>query len=557
MGVGRIQLLLVVFGAIAVSALAHRRGLQPALVVVVLASAVSFIPGIPRFDLPPELILSVVLPPLLYSAALNFSFFSFARNLRPILSLGVGLVVVTTLVTGAVATWVVPGLALVPAFVLGAVVSPPDAVAGLAIGRKLGLPKRLTAILTGESLVNDAAALTIFSFTIAAATGGHTLFGNPLLLFAYQAAVGVAVGLALGLVVQWIRARLRDSGLETALGMIVPFAAYLFAEHIHASGVLAVVAAGFTLGHNDANAGFATRLQGRGVWKSLDVMLESFVFAYMGLRCKFVFTDLAASGVSWFGFVLGAVAVLLAVLLVRPLWVLLIYGRGVARSRLLTRLVTKPRNTKRATARAQRLKSGSRLKKRVAQQLPWRYAVIISWTGMRGVVTLAAAAGVPLLLENGDPFPARDTIQALAFVVAVGTLLCQGTTLPWLIRKLRISAPQEQLAEAREIEKSREITQKAARNAMDNLPEDIDPQLINQLRQRVVDAVNEAKEYKAVAERGASAREAFIVVRRAILAAQREALVRARDAGELDDDVMRNELARLDYQEAASATEIA
>lgn len=150
------QLLLVVVGAIAVTAVANRRGLQASIVVVVLASAVSFVPGLPRFELEPDLILSVVLPPLLYSAALDFSVYSLARNLRPILSLGVGMVVVSTLVTGVVANWVVPGLGLVSALVLGAVVAPPDAVSAVAIGRKLGLPKRLMTILTGESLVNDA-----------------------------------------------------------------------------------------------------------------------------------------------------------------------------------------------------------------------------------------------------------------------------------------------------------------------------------------------------------------------------------------------------------------
>ncbi|WHT16565.1 sodium:proton antiporter [Crossiella sp. CA-258035] len=520
------QLLLVVVGAIGVTALASRKGLQPALVVVVIAAAVSFIPGLPRFELAPELILTVVLPPLLYSAALDFSFVSLARNLRSILSLGVGMVLVSAAVTGLVAAWAVPGLALVPALLLGAVVAPPDAVAALAVGRKLGLPKRLMAILTGESLVNDAAALTLFTLAVAAATGRDTLFGNPFLLFGYGVLAGVLIGLALALVVHGIRSRLRDSGLETALGLIVPFAAYLLAEQVHASGVLAVVAAGITLGHNDARASFATRLQGRQVWHSLDVLLEAFVFAYMGLQCKFVFAGLAATGISWPAFVLGAAAVLGTVLLVRPVWIFLTYGRGLLRGRMAGSL---PRGRRR----------------RVREQLPWQYMAVISWTGMRGVVTMAAAAGVPATM------PGRDLIQALAFVVAVGTLLIQGPTLPPLIRWLRLEAPEEQRRAELGAAKAREVTRAAAKQALSTPPEGADPEAFGRLRERFTAALAASKESDETrmspAERGL-----LLTVRQRMLAAQRTALVRARKAGELPDDIVRGELERLDLEEAAA-----
>jgi NhaP-type Na+/H+ or K+/H+ antiporter len=566
-GVSAIQLLLVVVGAIAVTALAHRKGLQPSLVVVVLASAVSFVPGLPRFQLPPELILSVVLPPLLYSAALDFSFVTFARNLRPILSLGVGMVVVSTLVTGVVAAWAVPGLALAPALVLGAVVAPPDAVAALAVGRRLGLPKKLMAILTGESLVNDAAALTILALTVAAVTGSHTLFHNPLLLFAYGAVVGIVIGLLLGAIVHWIRLRLRDSGLETALGLLVPFAAYLLAEQVHASGVLAVVAAGFSLGYRDGGASFATRLQGRQVWKSLDVLLESFVFAYMGLQCRFVFADLASFDTTWSRFVLGAVAVLAAVLVIRPVWVFITYGQHIVRARLLRWLAHRPRVAALVERKAVRLRAAERSRRgfrrgsqrearsAVREGLPWRYVVVISWTGMRGVVTLAAAAGIPAVTANGTPFPGRDLIQALAFVVAVGTLLSQGPTLPPLIRRLRIVAPEEQEREAQAVMKAGEVIRQAAEAAMADLPEGADPVVVARLRAQIERAVARSRTEDA-AEADASLRDTMVIVRQSILAAQRTALVRARNGGELDDDVVRRELERLDYEEAAFAAMI-
>lgn len=529
-----IQLLLVVVGAIAVAAVANRRGMQPSLVVVILAAAVSFIPGLPRFTLPPELILGVVLPPLLYSAALDFSFVRFARNLRPILSLGVALVLVSTFATGLVAWWVVPGLAFAPALVLGAVVAPTDAVAALAVGKQLNLPKKLMAILTGEGLVNDAAALTIFTLAVTAVAGGTATVGGPVGLFAYEVVAGIVVGLVVGGFVVQIRKRLLDSGLETAFGLVVPFAAYLLAEQLHGSGVLAVVAAGFLLGHHETSAGFATRLQGRGVWQSADVLLESFVFAYMGLQTKFVFDDLVKAGVDWRSFVLAAVVLLLVVILVRPLWVFLTYGNGV----LLRRLT----------------------RRKLPEGLPWRYAVVISWSGMRGVVTLAAAAGIPMVTSAGKPFPGAAVIQALAFVLAIGTLVLQSPTLPMLIRKLRISAPEEQRRQSEAVRKARKIAREATNRAIAQVvkhpPEGADPGMIqrfaDRMRTATADRQRGADAEAVEAMQSPGARETVRVVRQELLAAQRKALIRARDERKLDDDVLRRELERLDYEEAAA-----
>ncbi|GAA1662767.1 cation:proton antiporter [Fodinicola feengrottensis] len=555
------QLLLVVVGAIAVTAVANRKGLQPSLVVVMLAAAISFVPGLPRFELPPALILGVVLPPLLYSAALDFSFVSFMRNLRPILSLGVALVIVSTFLTGVVAWWIVPGLTLAPALVLGSVVAPTDAVAALSVGRQLGLPKKVMAILTGESLVNDAAALTFFSLAVAAATGEHTVVESPQLLFLYEVVGGVLIGMVLGGVVHWIRQRLRDSGLETAFSLVVPFAAYLLAEQLHASGVIAVVMAGFFLGHNEADAGFGTRLQGRQVWKSMDVLLESFVFAYMGLQCRFVFADLAATGVEWGAFVAIAATLLFVVLAVRPLWIFLTYGNDRLFHRWRLRLANRPAVARRLAARAARQRAAGRPERTPEEPLSWKYAAVLSWSGMRGVVTLAAAAGVPAL-AGGLSFPQRDLIQALAFVIALGTLLIQTPTLPLLIRRLHISAPEEQRREAEGIRRaheiSREATHQAARKVLESPPEGADPGVLAQYADKLAAAAAERRkaddEDDAVdsAVMSDSARATIRVVRQELLAAQRRALVRARDNWELDDDVVRRQLERLDLEEAAA-----
>jgi monovalent cation/hydrogen antiporter len=566
-----IQLLLVIVGAIAVTALAQRRGLQPALVVVLIAAAVSFVPGLPRFELPPELILSVVVPPLLYSAALDFSFVSFTKVLRPILSLGVGMVVVSTVVTGVVAIWVVPGLPLLSALVLGAVLAPPDAVTALAIGRQLGLPRRLMAILTGESLVNDAAALTIFSLTVAAATGTHTVLSGPVLLFGYAAAVGILLGLFVAFVVQQIRLRLRDSGLETALGLLTPFVAYLAAEQLQASGVLAVVAAGFWLGHHDADASFATRLQGRQFWNTVSVLLEAFVFAYMGLQCRFVLEDLARSGMPAGTFALAAAPVFAAVLLIRPVWVFLTYGNQLLWNRWRRRLAALPRFARRAADRSAHLRRKGIPEPDPPQQA-WGNLVVASWTGMRGVITLAAAAGIPVLAVGGAAFPGRAAIQALAFVVTLGTILLQGLTLPPLVRALGISTPETERRErAHELRRAREISRAATREvltaARKDPPPGTSPAVVSYVVDRTKAAVDARRELdeqeSADAEEDAatpsttwlSVEETTRALHRDMYAAQRKALVEARNAGELDDEAMRGELEHLDYEEAATAHE--
>ncbi|WP_368496939.1 Na+/H+ antiporter [Herbiconiux sp. A18JL235] len=554
-----VQLLLVIVGAIAVTGIAQRRGLQPALVITLVGFAASFIPGFTRLELDSEIILGLVLPPLLYSAALNFSFVSFARNFRPIVGLGVGLVVVTAFVVGGFASWIVPSLTLATALILGAIVAPPDAVTAVAIGRKLGLPKRVMSILTGESLVNDAAALTMFSITLAAVVGTHTLFENPVLLFGYSALVGVLVGLVLAFVATAIRRLLKDSSLETVLGLVVPFAAYLLAEQLEASGVLAVVAAGFAIGSSSSRAGYQTRLQERQVWSSLDVLLEAFVFAYMGLQLRFVIQDLQEAGQSvWAVFGAGAL-VLLVVLFIRPVWVFLSFGRNFLGDKLMRR---KFASDERMRERVQRENEARVARGRRPRGFPvflgWKESLVVSWTGMRGVVTLAAAAGVPVLLASGEPFPGRAEIQAIAFIVAVGTLLVQGLSLPFLIRALKLSDPkQEQFDEeqaARALEVARKASSKVLAEFVASPPPGVDPSLVERVaamaERQSADAERDAVDAAEVERRSAYG-ETFGTLYRRVLKAQRDAVADERDANRLDDDAAREFLEQLDYQEAA------
>jgi len=530
------MILLVVIAAIAVTGLAHRRNLQAPLVLVTIGAIASFLPGLPRLELEPAVLLGVVLPPLLYSAALKFSVPTFRRHLAPILRLGVVTVLATAFAVAFFANWLIPELTFAAALVLGAVVAPTDAVSAVAVGQKLGLPKRVIAILTGEGLVNDATALTLFSVAVAAVAGTQVFGDSPVLFFGYEVAGGVVIGLVLAVIVHWVRGRMFDSPLETALGLVLPFAAYLVAEEIHASGVLSVVAAGLYMGHRATDTTVTTRLQERFVWKSVDTLLEMFVFAYMGLQLKFVLDEVADTGLDVLRVLMYSVSVLVVVMLVRPIWGFLNWGRRrVVRTAGLTRLGRDP--------------------------LSYREHIVVSWAGMRGVVTLAAAGGVPAVLGSGEPFPGREIIHLVALVVAVGTLLIQGATMPLLIRRLDVVDPYERLRDEEQRALARTITVNAAREEMGSLEKDpprgFDPEAVRRILERVRRSLQARVDARQVeseddTDPGIDAGALFDEFRRAVLRAQRTALIAARDDGTLDDESLRVELESLDIEEAAA-----
>lgn len=552
------ELILVVVGAIVVTAIAHRRGLEPALIIVLVGIAISFAPDFEPPELDSHILLTVVLPPLLYSAALNFSFPTFLRNIRPILGLGVGLVVVTAFAVALVSSWlVVVPLTFATALVLGAIVAPPDAVTAVAVGRKLGLPKKVMAILTGESLINDAAALTLFTIAVAHVAGTHTFIENPFLLFGYSAVLGPLVGALLGYITLWIRKRLANPGLETVQGLVVPFAAFIVAEEIHASGVLAVVVAGFVVGNGTLSAGYQTRLQERYVWNSVDVLLEAFVFAYIGLHLRFVLDDLHAAHESVLEVVVAAAIVLLIVLVIRPASVFLMFGRNKLARHVEARWSVPVPDTdaRGGSGRGKKRSKPGKWRSRIDRRtLTWQENVVVSWTGMRGVVTLAAAAAIPVTTVDGEPFPERATIQAIAFVVAIGTLLIQGWTLPVLIRWLQLSRFNDDHAADRAEEiKAEQVVHDAADAVLAefraNPPAGINPHLAAEIRATIA---RHAEDADAMPDPEAHTKRAeiFSTVYRSVLAAQRAALIAERDEGRIEDEAVRAMLERLDLQEA-------
>ncbi|KDE96687.1 sodium:proton antiporter [Mycobacterium sp. 050272] len=554
------ELLLVVVGAIIVTALADRWGLQPALIIVVTGIAASFLPGFRTPELDSHVLLAVILPPLLFSAAVNFSFPTFIRNIRPILGLGVALVMVTAFAVAAISAWlVVVPLTFGGALVLGAIVAPPDAVTAVAVGRRLGLPKKVMAVLTGESLINDAAALVLFSVAVAQVTGSHTFITNPALLFGYTALLGSAVGAVLGYATLWIRRSLNNPALETVQGLVAPFAAFLLAENVHASGVLAVVAAGFVVGSGTLVAGYQTRLQERYVWNSLDVLLEAFVFAYIGLHLRFVLDDLNEAHESLTSVGLASTIVLAVVVLIRPLSVFVMFGPWLLsqyRDRKATPLAP-PLSGRSAcaTTDTRSPRSGKWWSAIDRRPLSWQDNVVVSWAGMRGVVTLAAAAAVPVTTASGEPFPHRATIQAIAFAVTVGTVLLQGATLPLLIRRLKLAFSEGDTGEDREETlKAERVVHEAAVEVFAHFrahpPDGIDPKVLDEIRHLVARQSQDADEMPSPESHTLRA-EVFAALYREVLRAQRASLIEQRDLGAVDEEAVRAMLDRLDLQEAA------
>ena len=403
---GFILLLLAVVAA--VTLLAARIGVPYPILMVVAGLGIGLVPGVPRVELDPELVLAVFLPPILFSAAFFLSPRELWRNVRPITLLAVGLVFTTTLTVAAVVMSVAPQVGWPVAITLGAIVSPPDAIAATSIARRLNLPRRLVIIFEGESLVNDATALTIYGLAVAVAVGSSSFdLGGAVLSFVTVAAGGAVVGLIVGWVASWLLSLLEDPPVEVLISLLVPFTAYLPAERLGVSGVLATVAAGLVLGYRASHVMRSdTRLLGTSTWKMVIFVVNGLAFLLIGLQLPTVISDLESYEPAE---LLGlGVAVSLTVIIVRLVW---IYPATYLPRWLI------PSVARRDPAP------------------PARVPVILGWGGMRGAVSLFAALALPL---TPVPFPDRGLVIFLTFTVILVTLIGQGLTLPWLIRFLGV-----------------------------------------------------------------------------------------------------------------------
>jgi Na+/H+ antiporter len=519
------DVVLLVACAAAVAGIARRLNWSAPLLLVVAGLAASFLPGVNHYVLDPDLVLFFVLPPLLFVAAWESSFVNLRNNLRPVLLLSVGLVLFTVLVVGFVAHAAIRGLPLVAAFALGAIIAPPDAVAATAVARAIGLPRRLVVILAGESLFNDATALTAYRIAVAAAVSGTFSVWAGVRGFAVAAVGGAAVGYLLAMVTQWLLRRLRDPLLENTLLLLAPFVGYGAAEKVRASGVLAVVVAGIYLGHlAPRRSTYATRLQGAALWRMIDFLLETVVFALIGLQLRTVLEHLGGRSAGELGWAAGVV--LGTVIVARFVWIF-------------------P-----ATYLPRRL--SHRLRERDPSP-PWSYPVVLGWAGMRGVVSLAAAFALP------PEFPQRDLLLFLTFVTVIGTLVVQGFTLPSLIRRLRVTAQDERrdaLAEAAAQHAAANAALKRLNELVDEnggIPDDI----VQRLREKA-----EIRQFGAWERLGGgnigpgyteTPTASYRRLRREMLDAERAIFVEMRDAGRIDDEVLRRVQQELDLEEALLA----
>jgi monovalent cation/hydrogen antiporter len=397
--------LLAIVGGVAW--IAARLRLPPPILLVLAGMALAFMPWLPTVELEPDLVLLVLLPPLIYFAAFRMSWQAFCEHLRPILLLAFGCVVVTTAAVAGATHWLL-GLSLGVAFMLGAIVSPPDVVAPLAVAERLSIPRRITAVLEGEGLVNDATALILFNLALTTVLTGRFSAADAARDFALVLVGETAWGLLVGYVTLRLRHFAAEPRIEVLLSLMTPFLAFWLPHALGGSGVLATVVSGLYVGW----AGVAlirsnTRLQALFFWDIVNTVITGAIFLLTGLQARTIAVGLDAATISQL--VLDGVLVSAVVIVVRFLWVF--PATYLPRWLFPSVAAREPAPT-------------------------WRFPFIIAFTGVRGVVSLAAALSVPIAITTNVPFPGRDRVVVMTFVVIVVTLVAQGLTLPWVLRKL-------------------------------------------------------------------------------------------------------------------------
>jgi monovalent cation/hydrogen antiporter len=498
---------------VALQYLADRTGLPAAALLTVAGLVYGVLPG-PNLTLDPHVILTFVIPPLIYSAALNSSLLAIRENLRAVISLSIGLVLATAVVTGIGMDLFVPGVGLGAGIALGAALSPTDPVAALAVGGRAGLPPKMITIIEGEGLLNDATALTTLTVAVTAATSGGFSLGDTVLRFLLAAAGGLLCGVAVAIVVRLLRSAVRDPLLVNGVSLATPFAAYLLGEELHVSGVLAVAVAGLMIGHETPRfTSGASRLQATAVWHLADFLLQGFVFLLVGQQIASVIRGLKAY----------------------------------------------PAVTQ-SLPRALRRRRGRDIPDEA--YLSGREIGVLSWAGTRGVISLAAIFTLPLTIEGGHPFPGRDLLLFCTYLVVVVTLVGQGLTFAPIARALGVRADPADAALVRT--QARAASVQAGLSRLDQVAADdaVPGPVLATLRASLD---GKARRYRQVLDRleteedtapaaapgspGTSDYEAALHARRAVIDAQREELLRWRDAGHLPDASLRILERELDHEE--------
>ena len=521
-----IQTFMALLAVLVVVAIAARRlNTTPSIFLVIAGIILALTPGLPRIELAPELVLLGILPPLIYSASVAMSWREFRFNLRPITLLAVGCVVFTTCAVAGVAHWLL-GMPLAVGFVLGAIVSPPDAVAPLAIVHRLGVPRRLVVVLEGEGLANDATALILYRFAVAAVATAVFSPAEAGGIFVLIVAGEIAYGIGIGWLSLRLRRWARDPRVEITLSLLTPYAAYLLPAELGGSGVLAAVAAGLFVSWNGPLLiPAATRLQGIFFWDLVVYLLEGLVFLVTGLQLRTLLdrVDVAA----WRESLLAVAATAVVVVVARFLWMF----PAVYLPRLLSPSLA-----------------------RRDPSPPWQWAFFLGFVGVRGVVSLAAALGLPLATQAGAPFPDRDLILFVTFGIIVITLIGQGLLMPSVVGWLKLG---RHAADERDRERKAEMAARAEALS-----------LVQQRLARLADEGQTSPETLAILraqhdyrsgrlpraeQEGFDAALAAAELRSDMIAAERELIYQLLRDGRITDEARRRIERELDLEEAAIA----
>jgi Na+/H+ antiporter len=501
--------------------LSSRIRVASSILLVVLGIVLSFVPAMPLIPVDPDLVLLVFLPPLLYSSGVGMSWPGFCANLRPILLLAVGCVLITASAVAAVAHWLLD-VPWAVGFVLGAVVSPPDAVAPMSIARRLNLPSRLLTILEGEGLVNDATALILFTFAVSAVVTGGFSIGTATLSFAVIVAGELAWGLSVGWLLLRLRYWARDPQVEIVLALLTPFVAFWPPHMLGGSGVLAAVSAGLYVSWSGPRLISApTRLQGYFVWGLVTHVIEGLLFLLTGLQAKAIFGSL--TGAEWRHLAYAGLVISLVIVVVRLAW--------VYPATFVPRWIS------------------AEIRRREPRPTP-KSVFLIGFTGIRGSVSLAAALSIPLL-ANGSPFPGRTLILFVTFCIIVVTLIGQGSALPWLIGRLGLAEAgraEAGRAKAHEIQ-ARIVGVRAALAELDRLEKaGAAPAAVAALRRRHEDRCVEFAGIADAAVNGNPAAE-DAELQDSLIKAERRKIGELYDLGELTDEARRRVERELDLEE--------
>lgn len=506
----------LMFVTVLMVGLGERIKLPYPVLMVLVAALIAFIPGFPHLEVPPELILPLFLPPLLYATAMKTSWSVFRIRWRTILLLAVALVVLTVAVVAGAMWLLVPSIGIPAAVALGAMVSPPDPVAVESVAGKVRLPRRIITVLQSEGLFNDAAAIVIFQAAVAAAVSGHDLDGNVALEFLIGAAIAVVLGLAMGYLTKLIYRFVMSSVARSAVTLVVPFAVYIGAEHFHASGVIAVVVTALEIRRNSRPHDADERITSKSFWEVVEMLATGIAFGLVGLEIKNV---IASEGSDIFRMLIPAGIICALVILVRVVWLSLLA--------VVNRKSDGP-------------PPGS-----------VKDVVILSWSGMRGLATLALALALPTTLADGTPFPERDQIIVTACAVLLTTLVLPGLTLPWLVKKL-------DAAESDEVEKEQEDViaqraQEAALSAMNEFP--LLKELSHHQKETIKATMKHLRwdlsregEFEAYQAHGMDAHETMVAAQTTALDAAREEVLNMRNEPGMDSHIVDRVLYRLDLR---------